>query len=498
MNKPAVVLLGFVVAVGVVSAGGAWFTGKQLEPVLQTAIQNANKELKTSMAGVDGTLALELVSLDRGVFSSTAHYRLKAQGAVFGEDNPNPELLFVDHIEHGPLPVSRLVTLKWLPVMATSHYELEKNPTTEKWFAAAKDVSPLKGVANIGYSRSVNGNVELLPLEFKDDKSSVSFSGANLNFDSSAEGKKVKADGYMNSLKVAVVDANGSPFEAELAGLTVASNLEKSTFGFYTGQNTVELTDTKLTMGPQKAVLTLKGFEQKDTSETKDNNLAGRVDYKIDEIGYQGKPVGSAAMALSMKNVDVPSMLVLTKLYQDKMAPVQAAAAAGEPAPELQLSEAEQALADTNVNQLLSAKPQVAVENLSLKTTRGESKFNLIVDLAKPSSMELPPMELGKQIIALLDANLSLSKPMIADVAALQAQLAGVTAPEAIEQQSQMASEMVSGMAVGTQLATLVGSDVVSKLHYANNEVTFNGQKMTVEQFLTFVMSKVGAMSGAQ
>src|SRR5450830_375877 len=489
MNKPAVVLLGFVVAVGVVSAGGAWFTGKQLEPVLQTAIQNANKELKTSMAGVDGTMALELVSLERGVFSSTAHYRLKAQGAVFGEDNPNPELLFVDHIEHGPLPVSRLVTLKWLPVMATSHYELEKNATTEKWFAAAKDVSPLKGVANIGYSRSVNGNVELLPLEFKDDKSSVSFSGANLNFDSSAEGKKLKVD---------VVDANGAPFEAELAGLTVAINLEKSTFGFYTGQNTVELTDTKLTMGPQKAVLTLKGFEQKDTSETKDNNLAGRVDYKIDEIGYQGKPVGSAAMALSMKNVDVPSMLVLTKLYQDKMAPVQAAAAAGEPAPELQLSEAEQALADTNVNQLLSAKPQVAVENLSLKTTRGESKFNLIVDLAKPSSMELPPMELGKQIIALLDANLSLSKPMIADVAALQAQLAGVTAPEAIEQQSQLASEMVSGVAVGTQLATLVGSDVVSKLHYANNEVTFNGQKMTVEQFLTFVMSKVGAMSGAQ
>jgi uncharacterized protein YdgA (DUF945 family) len=203
-------------------------------------------------------------------------------------------------------------------------------------------------------------------------------------------------------------------------------------------------------------------------------------------------------MALSMKNVDVPSMLVLTKLYQDKMAPVQAAAAAGEPVPELQLSDAEQALADTNVNQLLAAKPQVAVENLSLKTTRGESKFNLVVDLAKPSSMELPPMELGKQIIALLDANLSLSKPMIADVAALQAQLAGVTEPEAIEQQSQLASEMVSGVAVGTQLATLVGSDVVSKLHYVNNEVTFNGQKMTVEQFLAFVMSKVGAMGGAQ
>ncbi len=374
--------------------------------------------------------------------------------------------------------------------MATSHYELEKNATTEKWFAAAKDVSPLKGVANIGYTRSVNGNIELLPLEFKDDTSSVSFSGANMNFDSTAEGQKVKADGFMNSVKVAAVDAKGEHFEAELSGLTIASNLEKSTFGFYTGQNTVELTDSKFTFGPQKAVLTVKGFEQKDSSETKDNNLAGRVDYKIDEIGYQGKPVGSAALAVSMKNVDIPAMLVLTKLYQDKMQPVQAAAAANQPAPELQLTEAEQALAEANVNQVLAAKPQVAVENLSLKTTHGESKFSLLVDLAKPVSMELPPVELGKQMIALLDANLTLSKPMIADVSALQAQLGGVTDPKAIEQQSQMAAEMVSGMAVGTQLATLVGSDVVSKLHYANNEVTFNGQKMTVEQFIGFVMAK--------
>ncbi|MFB3304763.1 YdgA family protein [Pseudomonas sp. AMR01] len=498
MNKPAVVFLGFVVAVGAISAGGAWYTGKQLEPVLQTAIQNANKELQTSMAGVDGTASLELVSLDRGLFSSTAHYRLKGQGSVFGEDNPNPELLFVDHIEHGPLPFSRLVSLKWLPVMATSHYALEKNATTEKWFAASKDVSPLKGVANIGYNRSVNGNVELLPLELKDDKSSVSFSGANMDFDSTAEGKKVKAEGFMNSLKVSVIDANGAPFDAELSGLTVASNLEKSGFGFYTGQNTVELTDSKVTYGPQKTVLTFKGFEQKDTSETKDNNLAGRVDYKIDEIGFQGKPVGSAAMALSMKNVDIPAMLLLTKLYQDKMQPVQAAAAAGQPVPELQLTEAEQALVEANVNQVLAAKPQVAVENLSLKTTHGESKFNLIVDLTKPASMQLPPVELGKQMVSLLDANLTLSKPMIGDVAGLQAQAGGVTDPKAIEQQSQMAAEMVSGMAVGTQLATLVGTDVVSKLHYANNEVTFNGQKMTVEQFIGFVMAKAGAVSGAQ
>ncbi len=177
---------------------------------------------------------------------------------------------------------------------------------------------------------------------------------------------------------------------------------------------------------------------------------------------------------------------------------MQAAQAAGQPIPELQLSEAEQVLAQANVDLLLAAKPQVALENLSLKTANGESRFNLVVDLTKPSTMELPPVELAKQMITLLDANLTLSKPMIADVAALQAQIGGVTDPKAIEQQAQMASEMVSGMAVGTQLATLEGNDILAKLHYANNEVTFNGQKMTVEQFIGGVLGKLGAVSGAQ
>jgi hypothetical protein len=53
--------------------------------------------------------------------------------------------------------------------------------------------------------------------------------------------------------------------------------------------------------------------------------------------------------------------------------------------------------------------------------------------------MELPPVELGKQMVALLDANLTLSKPMIADVSAPASAVGGVTDPQAIEQQSQMA-----------------------------------------------------------
>jgi uncharacterized protein YdgA (DUF945 family) len=87
-------------------------------------------------------------------------------------------------------------------------------------------------------------------------------------------------------------------------------------------------------------------------------------------------------MALSMKNVDIPSMLVLTKLYQTRCSRKPPP-----PPPAGTRAATDRRRAGPGRSQrqpLLAAKPQVALENLSLKTTHGESKFNLVLDLAKP------------------------------------------------------------------------------------------------------------------
>ena len=273
MNKSAGVLLGIVVAIGAISVGGAWYTGTKLEGVLQSTISDANQQLQAAMVGSNGTASLELVSLERHTFTSTAHYRLKAQGSFFGEQNPNPELLFVDHIEHGPLPFSRLVTLKWLPVMATSHYELEKNATTEKWFAATKGAAPLKGVTSIGYDESTTSTLDLLPFETAlDEQSSLKFSGLSMDIAASAQAQKVKADGYMDNLKLVTVSQDQAPVQVELNGLTLASNLTKSSYGYYTGENTLELTNSKTTFGPKQSVLGVKSFEMKNLTEENGSN----------------------------------------------------------------------------------------------------------------------------------------------------------------------------------------------------------------------------------
>ena len=495
MNKSAGVLLGIVVAMGAISAGGAWFTGTKIEGVLNTSLADANKQLQAAMVGYKGTASLELVSLERHVFSSTAHYRLKGEGEMFGE--APVELLFVDHIEHGPLPFSRLVSLKWLPVMATSHYELEKTPITEKWFAATKDASPLKGVVNIGYDNSTNGTLELLPLETAlDDKSSLKFSGLKVDVAASAQAQKVKADGYMDSLKLTTVAEDQTPVQVELSGLTLASNLAKSTYGYYTGDNTVELSNSKTTFGPKQSVLGFKNFEMKNHTEESGSSASGRADYKIAEVSLNGKAVGSAQLAMSLKNLDIPATMSLMQIYQTKLQPYEQVAAeaveAGQPVPELNLTEAEEAQLKNSLEQLLAAGPQVALENLSFNTANGESRANLVLDLTKPQSMDLPPDQLTQQLIALLDVNVKVSKPMLVDLLSVQSQIEGQTDAKLIADQATATADMFGSMAVGTQLAKLDDNNIVSKLHYANNQVEFNGQKMTVEEFVGFVMSKFG------
>ena len=495
MNKSAGVLLGIVVAIGAISAGGAWYTGTKLEGVLNSSIADANKELQAALVGSNGTASLELVSLERNVFSSTAHYRLKGEGEMFGE--APVELLFVDHIEHGPLPFSRLVSLKWLPVMATSHYELERTPLTEKWFAAAKDKSPLTGVVNIGYDKATNGTLNLLPLDVAlDDKSNLKFSGLNLDVAASAQAQKVKADGYMDSLTLSTVAEDQTPVKVEMNGLTFASNLTKSTYGYYTGENTVELTDSKTTFGAKQSILGVKKFEMKNKTEESGTSASGRADYKVGEVSLNGKTIGSAQMAMSLKNLDIPATMSLMQIYQSKLQPYEKAAAeaaaAGEPAPELVLTPAEEAQVKTGLEKLLAAGPQVALENLSLNTANGESRANLVLDLTKPQSMDLPADQLTRQLIALLDVNVQVSKPMLVDLFTVQSQIDGQTDAKLIADQATATADMFSSMAVGSQFAKLDGNNIVSKLHYANNQVEFNGQKMTVEEFIGFLMSKVG------
>src|SRR5690606_39301466 len=73
MNRAGIAATALVVLAAAGSAG-AWFTGTRMETVIQDNIVRANQQLKDQLPDTD--LALELVSFQRGIFSSDARYRL--------------------------------------------------------------------------------------------------------------------------------------------------------------------------------------------------------------------------------------------------------------------------------------------------------------------------------------------------------------------------------------------------------------------------------------
>ncbi|HDS1736384.1 YdgA family protein [Pseudomonas sp. BP8] len=502
MKKSVGILSGLAVAIAVAAIAGAWYTGKQLPAELASSVARANQEMTKATTGTGGSMALELVSLERHFFSSTAHYRLKAKDVWLGEGEAlNFDVGIVDQLEHGPFPWSRVKALKLMPVMVASNGSLEKDDYTAAWFNAAGDRSPVTAQVSVGYGGHIDSDIRLAPVKFNEpDGNTLDFSGLQLLLSGDSEGKAVKIHGNAGRLDMKLVGDDHPPASFTFEGLKIGGNLASTGYDMvYVGNLDLLLGQIQATLGPKQEVLLLKGLEQNNlySAEGKDK-LGGRIEYKVSDISYAGRQVGSAQMVVTLKSLDIPALQSLAEWYQTKVPEVQEmqrATAAGEPLPSFNMSEEEKVKVQADLQKLLVAKPKLAIEDLSFKTANGQSRFSLALDFANPASFDLPPDQLGKQLVSQLKGELSLSKPMIGDLATLQALLEGQSDAQAIAQQSSQAGEMVGMMALQSGMATVKGDDVVSSLHYADGMVDFNGKKMTLEEFAMILGAHLAALS---
>ncbi len=499
MKKSVGILSGLAIAIAVITTAGAWYTGKQLPVELDSALARSNAELEKALIGTGGNMSIERVSLEQHFFSSTAQYRLKARDINLGQGEVvNFDVGVTDQIEHGPFPWSRVKALKLMPVLAVSNSTLQKDDFTAAWFAAAGDKPPVSAQTSLGYGGNVVSQVQLAPVKLDEaDGNSLDFSGMQLQVSGDREGKASAFHGQAERFVMKLVRDDQPPATFELQGLKVAGNLAATEHdAIYVGNVDLALAETKVTLGPKQQVLLIKGLEQ-NAVQTLDgpDTVGGRVEYKLGDITWDGRAVGKAQLAVSITSVNAPALQALSQWYQAHLPEFEAASAAGQPVPQIQMDDAEKARFQGDLHKLLAAKPKVAVENLSFKTANGESRFNLSMDFAAPASFDLPADQLSKQLITEVKSQLSLSKPMIGDLATLQALLEGQTDAQAIAMQSSQAGEVVGMMALQSGMATVQGNDVVSSLHYADGMVDFNGRKMTVEEFAMLMAAHLAALS---
>ena len=462
MKKAGIAVIALV-TLAVAGTAGAWYTGTQLEGVLQANIERGNQQLSSQFPDTD--VALELAGFERGFFSSQARYRVVLQAAE--GDNAGMDLFVTDHIEHGPLPLSRLVSFKWLPMMAVSHAQLEPNERLAGLFAASAGRPPVIVHSNIGYGNSVHGELEVAPLNWSNDaRGTISFSGLSALYDTDTAGDRLKLNARVDSMALEARPGRNGLTSVSLVGLDVSMDRRRDATGLYLGSSKGEL-DQFAVKVEGRPTLVLSEVLQSDliTLDADGANVA--LTYQVGAVSYGADKLGSLDMGWTLSRLKPEATLQLAGLYNSFV---------------LGSATAQDNQREAALEQLLEGHPRLSLDNFAIKTANGESRLSLDMDLDRPISLASPPAVLLPQLISNLDAKLVLSKPMLTDMVRYKALFDPEADMAKVEQEASMVAEMAGAMAEMLQLGRVDGDNIISQLSYANGAVLFNGQAMELEE----------------
>lgn len=88
-----------------------------------------------------------------------------------------------------------------------------------------------------------------------------------------------------------------------------------------------------------------------------------------------------------------------------------------------------------------------------------------------------------------------LAKPTIRDLVMYKAVLDPAADSAALAQEAAQTADMAGTLATTRQLARVEGDNIVSRLNYADGQITFNGQPIPAEQFADLLQA-VGPAAG--
>ncbi|MFV9684252.1 YdgA family protein [Pseudomonas sp. NY15367] len=485
MNKTTLAIAIPLAIVGA-SVAGAWYTGTLVEQQLQAAISQANASLTQEAPHLKAQM--QLVELEQGVFSSRARYTLSFS---LEADAEPLALAFSDNLEHGPFPPSRLAAGKLAPVMAQSHFSLERNELTAPLFDAAGGKSPLTGEVALNYDQSQKGRIDLAALQHTHAAGTLRISPASLDFSGSSDRKHISASGQLAEMDFDFAESNrGGPVSVQLRDLSLQADKQENANGFALGPSSATIKRVMI-QASQDQQIELQDAVIEEALTQNGSSLDQSVAYRVGQVRVQEQNVGGVKLALSARHIDEAAFKALKDAYNQLLLSSLEGQKPG--------SDTEEEFKDLTLA-LLEGAPVLALDEFSLNTANGQGKATLSFNLRKPAEDASSPEEMAQSALAALQADIRLDKAVIGDLATVQGALEGAATgaadAQAIAQQAQMMTEMFSGMALASQWVVEDGNALRGSLAYADDKVTFNGKAMSVAEFMAFATGGGMGMSG--
>lgn len=482
--KKTLVAAGVIVALGVVWAGGAWYTGKQLEGRLGEMVSQANAQIKRSAP--DANVELSAQDYKRSLFSSTFTLQVKPiAGTTSPWLKPGQSVVLHENVDHGPFPLAQLKSFSLTPAMASVHTQLVNNDVTKALFEMAKGESPFVAETRIGYAGDTRSDINLRALNFEKEGEKVAFGGANFRVSADKEGNAVAVSGEAQSGLVDTVNEFGQKVQLSFNNFKTDGSSEISAFNERTGSQKMSLDKLAISI-ENKEMAILEGMELTAKSDVADDkkNINSQVDYTLNSLKVQGQDLGNGKLTLKVGQVDGNAWHQATQQYDAQIRALMAQPDIAQN-PELYQQKATEAFLSV-VPLLLKGEPVITVAPLSWKNAKGESTFNLSLFLKDPAKTADAPQTLAQQVdrnVKSLDGKLSIPVDMATELMTQVAKLQGYQQEDA----AKLANQQVKGLAAMGQMfriTTLENNTILTSLQYANGQVTLNGEKMPLEQFV--------------
>lgn len=504
--KKSLVAVGVIVAVGAAWTGASWYTGSKVENELNKIISNTNEFFAANAP--EAGVVFKVENFKRGVFSSQANIVISA-----AESNGADEtIVFNTDIEHGPFPLSQVAKFNLIPKLGAANIELANNAATKELFEITKGKPFISGTAVVGYSKSIDSNLELLPIEYSKDDASISFSGSKLVFNSSADFADVDGSIITDNLVIQKADKSES---MTLKGLKITTNVTKSQYGFYTGKQDLVIANTDFNIPETK--FSFKNLVIGSDTVLEKESVKGSISYSIDDLKALEQNLGSGKVALSIDKLDAKALGKFVEQYNKALAE---GLATGDPS-----AAAEQVAMDMmtkTLPELLQSKPTFSISPAYWKNDAGQSSIDLSMTFNKWDQDELTSLAMAnkvdeavKSLLTSFDFNFTLNKPMAIELIAQAAILDqgkavdAATKKQFVEQataefdqaQVMLTSDMFSSpfeemFMTDEQRAEKAkqkkspwmvekGNDLTMTIKFAGNDITFNADKYTLADFLT-------------
>ncbi len=462
-------------------------------------------------------LNFKVENYEKGVFSSKADIVITSADSV----TPDDSIIFKTNIDHGPFPLSQVAKFNLLPKLAATQIELANNATTKELFEATKGKPFVNGSAVIGYSKSIDTNLELIPVEYSKDDISLSFSGSKFDVSTTADLESVDASIITDNFVMGKADKSET---MTVKGLKLVSNVKKSQYGFYTGTQEFVIADTDFNIPETK--FSFKDFKIASDTSINGEDVKGNISYSIGDIKALEQNLGSGQVTVAIEKLDAKALGKFVEQYNKALAE---GLATGDP------SEATERLAmemmSTTLPELMKSKPVFTVSPLYWKNEAGQSSVDLNVTFNKWNQDEITALAMSnkvdeafKQLISSFDFNLKLNKPMVIE-SMTQAMILDQGVPVDAETKKEMKGMVTSEFAGVQQMLTsdmfsspfeemfmtdeeraekakqkkspwMIDSenDLTMTIKFAGNDLTFNNDKYTLAEFLT----KMKIMSGPE